>query len=195
MSGTSVIPKPSSFQAMQTDLQVSMDDVVSAFVSQYESNLYARKKELTKEIKTLEDKLADINKVVLEKVTGESYKTTGLSFSLIVDVSEGSIEWENNEVAFTITISREGKGARYGNSLAFKERKKIPATQVKAYEKTTKELDALRSDLSEVLVALKSVSRKERQVRGRIAIRKLEDSGYASLMQDEELVRLVQLDE
>lgn len=184
-----------AFKEIKTDLEVSMDDVVSAFVSQYENNLFDRKKELTAEIRELEEKVAAVNKDVRNKVTGASYKAEKLPFGLQLQVGDPDTNWERGVVSFKLTISPKGDGSRYGNTVTVHEEKPIPAALRKTYEKLTKELGALRIDLNEVLVNLKSVTRKERQVRGRIAMRKLEDSGYASLMQDEELAKLVQLEE
>lgn len=182
-----------AFKAMQTDIQISMDDVVSAFVSQYENNLYTRKKQLTSEIRAAEETAAKFVKAARKKINGASFKTP-LPFGLEMTVADGTFDWNQAEANFIITIEPKNNG-RYGNSLSVTKTKSIPATQVKAYEGLQKELESLRSALGEVLVSLKSVTRKERQVRGRIAIRKLEDSGYANLMQDDELVKLVELDD
>ena len=182
-----------AFKAMQTDLQVSMDDVVSAFVSKYETNLYARKKKLTTAIKGVEDSLTTQHKELLKKITGNSFKSP-LPFGLKMVIDTGDVNWGVAQISFGITIKKAHSG-QYGSSINITKTKPIPAAQVKANEKLEKELKLLRADLSEVLVALKSVTRKEREVRGRIAIRKLEDSGYANLMQDSELAKLVQLED
>ncbi|HEX04750.1 MAG TPA: hypothetical protein ENH10_06285 [Bacteroidetes bacterium] len=181
-----------AFQAMQTDIQVSMDDVVSAFVSKYENNLYARKKELTAAIKDVEETADALTKALRKKINGDSYKTP-MPLDLEMKVDNGAINWEHAKVDFQINISQKNN-SRYGNTINVSKTKRIPAAQVRAYKKLQKELSSLRSDLCEILVALKSVTRKEREVRGRIAIRKLEDNGYGDLMQDSELALLVQLD-
>lgn len=182
-----------AFQAMQTDIQVSMDDVVSAFVSKYETNLYARKKELTGAIRDLEGSLDTQRDELLKKINGDSFKSP-LPFGLKMVIDTGTVCWEDAEISFGISIKKPHTG-QYGSSINITKTKPIPAPLVKAHKKLEKALKGLRADLSEVLVSLKSVTRKEREVRGRIAIRKLEDSGYASLMQDSELAALVQLDD
>lgn len=192
MSRNEVVPA-TAFAAMKTDIEVSMDDVVSAFVSQYENNLYARKKDLTHDIRLFEESLADLNKSVHKKVTGAEFKKTKLPFGLKIKVDDGTIRWEDGQVTFGITILKDE--SRYGNTITLSKKKAIPAADIKAWKSIIADLEELRSELSEVLVSLKSVNRKERQVRGRIAMRKLEDSGYASLMQDEELLQLVQLED
>ena len=185
-----------AFKAMQTDLQVSMDDVVSAFVSQYESNLFARKKELTGIIRDLEKELSDNRDAILENVNGDEYEKEAqrLPFGLTAKVKPGEIEWGDNTVRIAIEV-KNPLGSSYGSTITLSRTKAIPAKYRKIQDKVSKELGEVRADLGEVLVALKSITRKERQVRGRIAMRKLEDSGYASLMQDEELAQLVQLDD
>lgn len=182
-----------AFKAMQTDLQISMDDVVSAFVSQYENNLYNRKKELSKDISDVESDISELHKEVRAKLSGKEYAAHKLPFNLKISVDDGSISWDSARITYKVTIEAPGSGY-YSRSISLEQRKKIPAALVNQYKKLTEELEALRKDLSEVLVNLKSVTRKERQVRGRIAIRKLEDSGYSNLMQDAELIQLVQLE-
>lgn len=185
---------PAAFKAMETDIQISMDDVVSAFVSQYEDNLYTRKKKLTTAIKTIEAQITDLTDAVCKEITGDSFKEP-MPYGLVITISEGSPSWEDKQVNFSIKIVPPQDGSHhYRNSIEFTKNKPIPKAALKSYKAWEKELKALRDDFTEVLVSLKSVARKERQVRGRIAVRKLEDSGYASLMQDSELVKLVQLD-
>lgn len=182
-----------AFKAMQTDIQISMDDVVSAFVSQYENNLYTRKKELNTAIRTVQETLDKFTKALYKKINGNSFKTS-LPLGLEMKVDSGSINWDQTKVDFQITVELKNSG-RYASSITINKTKPIPAAQVKTHKELQEKLGSLRSDLSEVLISLKSITRKERQVRGRIAIRKLEDSGYANLMKDEELVKLVELDD
>lgn len=183
-----------AFKAMQTDLQISMDDVVSAFVSQYENNLYNRKKELSKEISNVESDITELHKEVRAKQSGKEYAAHKLPFGLKISVDDGSINWETAKITYQVKIESPTNNY-YGRSININQQKKIPAAQVNEHKKLTEMLETLRKDLSEVLVNLKSVTRKERQVRGRIAIRKLEDSGYSNLMQDAELIQLVQLED
>ena len=189
------VVEATAFKAMRTDLQISMDDVVSAFVSQYENNLFAKKKELTAIIKDYEKTLNDLSKTVLARVTGDSFDAV-LPLGLKLTISEGDINWEEGLVFFKLEIkSSEKQSSYYHNSIVLSKSKAIPGPLSKKRKKAQSKLGTLRSELSEILVSLKSVTRKERQVRGRIALRKLEDSGYSDLMQDKDLIKLVQLDE
>lgn len=183
-----------AFKAMQTDITISMDDVVSAFVSQYENNLYDRKKELTGSINAVELQVTALHAAVRQKVTSDSFVAV-LPYDLMVEIDEGVVNWKEKRVDFGIKISLKSGGNRYGNTIDFKKNKPIPAALINTNTKLVLELSELRAALTEVLVSLKSVARKERQVRGRIAVRKLEDSGYANLLDDSELALLVQLDD
>ena len=189
------VARPAAFAAMQTDIQVSMDDVVSAFVSQYENNLYERKAALSKAIRQLEKEATDNTDKTMKAVNGDEYKGEVLPFGLSYTVSTGIVEWKEKQVQFTIEVSEKGSNSRWSSKIAITKTKKIPAAFLKEHDRICDELSALRADLSEVLTSLKTVARKERQVRGRIAIRKLEDSGYADLMKDAELIKLVQIEE
>lgn len=182
-----------AFKEMQTDIQVSMDDVVSAFVSEYENNLYKRKKELTADVKEAEGRLSKFIKDVHKEVNADEFTSVKMPFGLTIKADEGSIDWLKASMHFQLTITTENND-RYGNTITIRKVKKIKKSTITQHEKLADACDDLRSQLSEVLVSLKSITRKERQVRGRIAVRKLEDSGYANLMQDQELAALVQLD-
>lgn len=190
-----VIAQPAAFKAMQTDIQVSMDDVVSAFVSQYENNLYARKAELSKQIRAIEKDLEENEKDLRAAVNGDEWKGETLPFGLTYEVKQGAVNWKDKVVNFSISVKEKSSPERWGTTITVNKSKAIPAKFIKVKDAAEDELNTLRAELSEVLVNLKSVTRKERQVRGRIAMRKLEDSGYASLMQDAELIKLVQIDE
>lgn len=192
---TEVIAKPQAFQAMTADLSVSMDDVVSAFVSQYENNLFARKKELNADIRKLEAQLEDLEKRVRADVSGSEWEGHKLPFDLTLKVIQGNVNYEGKVVHFQVLIESNETRGYYGNQIKLEKTKKIPARFIKEHDGIVKGLNDLRADLSEVLVNIKTITRKERQVRGRIALRKLEDSGYASLMADPELIQLVQLEE
>ena len=193
MTDKNAVALRSSFEAMNTQLDVSMDDVVSAFVAKYENNLFSRKKELTSEIRLLETSLSDNTDAAQASIDDSAYTTTVPEFDLKTVINGRSFDWDDGEVTFNILITRIGSSSHYGNQITISRIKRIPARFIKLHTKINDELALLRRELAEVLEGIKSVNRKERQVRGQIAIRKLEDSGYASLMDDPELAQLVQL--
>lgn len=194
---------PVAFKAMETDLTVTMDDVVSAFVAKYENNLFDRKKELQRDIKAAEKGLREIDKAVNKAVKANKEWSGSIPvLDLIAKVDETSISWADlndgegkNQVRFSIEIRKKGssEGSYYRNTLTTIKYKPIPARLVGQRKQVLKKLEPMRTELGEVLANIKTITRKERQVRGRIAMRKIEDSGYAPLMEDTELHQLVQL--
>lgn len=193
--------QPLAFDVMRTDLTVSMDDVVSAFVAKYEVNLFDRKKELQSEIKLAEASLKAVEKAVLKAVTGDEWNRAIPAFDLVAKLNDTTAHWADeddeskNRVSFSIDIRRKGDdtGSYYRSALTVVKNKPIPSKFVTERRALLKALAPARSELAEVLNNIKSITRKERQVRGRIAMRKLEDSGYASLLDDVELKQLVEL--
>lgn len=190
------VAKPQAFQAMTADLTVSMDDVVSAFVSQYENNLFARKKEISESIRAIERDVDANTNAVKAEVTGDEWVHKSLPLDLSTTVKLKDVDFEDKEVTFSVEVKGPNSGTGYyRNTINLTKTKKIPAKYVTRNKKLIDQLNELRAELGDVLTNLKTIARKERQVRGKIAIRKLEDAGYASLMADPELIALVQLEE
>jgi hypothetical protein len=193
MSNTKAV---SPYQAMATDVAVSMDDVVSAFVAQYETNLYDRKKDLQSKIQLTKQHIDIVKKDVLAAVDAQSFvRDLTLPFGLTATVNGGDIDFDKEKVAFVITIKNDTGRSSYGNTINIHRNKKIPVALMRQHKGYVKELKELEAQLNETLMSLKQLPRKERQVRGKVAMRKLEESGYASLMEDQELALLVQLDD
>jgi len=194
---------PVAFEAMVTDITVTMDDVVSAYVSTYEANLFNRKKQLQSEIKLAEASLKAVTKSVLRAVKGSEWNKIIPAFDLVAKVDGTSVRWADeedeskNRVTFSIDIRRKGDtdtGSYYRSNLVVTKHKPIPSKFVSERAALLKALTPARCELADVLTNIKSIARKERAVRGKIAMRKLESSGYAPLLDDPELKALVQLD-
>ncbi len=192
---------PLAFEVIKTDFTVSMDDVVSAFVSTYENNLYTRKKDLTVGIRLTEENLEAVDKEVLATITGKEYNQKIDLFDLVAILESSTIQWTDkkdsakDQVCFSIEIksSKDQSRSYYNNHITVSRYKAIPKKFSVQRTKVLKSLKSLRAELAETLDSIKAIGRKERQVRGQIALRKLEDAGYDSLMEDPELKQLVQL--
>lgn len=196
--GTAVSLK-GAFAAMKTDIVATMDDVVSAFVAQYENNLFDRKKELRGQVKVIAAQLENLDKDVKTEVTGDEFDKPIDVYDLVVKVGESTISWEDKNVSFPIEIKTNPKdrsGSHYSyrnNCIDITRSKPIPKHFLDENSRLEADVQTLRTELGEVLENIKTIDRKERQVRGRIAIRKLEEAGHESLMNDPELKLLVEL--
>ncbi len=198
-----------ALQAMTADVNVGIDEVVSVFVSQYEDNLFAKKKELSSEIKRVKSEVKSLDKRLIGSVDRTEYDIKVPVLNLTSKVDEITIVWKGDEdeddyrsrkvktssLIITLEIKDEDSdGDRYDRSMNKRITKKILKTDENIHTTLLSDLNGLSGELTEVLSLIKSVSRKERQVRGRISARKLEESGYEGLLNDTEMLKLVQLD-
>ena len=198
-----------ALQAMTADVNVGIDEVVSVFVSQYEDNLFAKKKELSSEIKRVKSEVKSLDKRLIGSVDRTVYDIKVPVLNLTSKVDEITIVWKGDEdeedyrsrkvktssLIITLEIKDEDSdGDRYDRSMNKRITTKILKTDENIHTALLSDLSGLSGELTEVLSLIKSVSRKERQVRGRISARKLEESGYEGLLNDKEMLKLVQLD-
>lgn len=190
--------------AMSNNVNVGIDEVVSVFVSQYEDNLFDKKKELSGEIKRLKGELSDLDKRLKGSVDTKQYETKVPVINISSKVEDVDVRWKGDDshydkikksvVRVSIEVSDNDDNDRYSSS--FTKRVDIPVTNAdqKLHDSLTSDLEGANSELVEIMGLIKSVSRKERQVRGRISAMKLEESGFADLLESPEMLQLVQLD-
>jgi prefoldin subunit 5 len=193
-------PSTSNFiDSMGSNVNVGMNEVVSVFVAKYEDGLFAKKDELSKKIKTVKQELADLDKRLIKSVNQDQYVTTIALFELKSKVMDVSVVWkneygdkkDNNKVIVNVGLfSKEDK--TYPD-FSKKFTTKISQEAIEIHSNLESEVESLNSELLEVMTMIKSVSRKERQIRGRISEMKLEQSGFADLMNNPEMVKLIEI--
>jgi hypothetical protein len=183
-----------------SQVNVGMDEVVAVFVAQYEENLFTRRDELQRLIKEVKAELEGIDADLLESVDDEDYEFTNsiLNIEAVVDSKKvlWDVEGERHITKPSIVVSIKVSDAdKRGWDGSFTKRIPIPLTKadINLHTKATNRLTEHRNELNEVMALIKSVSRKERQVRGRIAAMKLKESGFEDLLESTELQQLVQL--
>lgn len=190
---------------MSSDINVGMEEVVSVFVAQYEDNLFAKKKDLSNEIKSTKKDLADLDKRLLSEVDADQYNIKKIPvLNLSSKVDDITVCWvdPNNRhrknFKSSIRIEVEVKDLDKGNDgyrSTFDKNINLPIAKadVNKHNSMNESIESLNDELVEVMGLIKSVSRKERQVRGRISKKKLEESGFEGLLNDNEMLKLVQL--
>lgn len=177
------------------DVNIGIDEVVSVFVSQYEDNLFERKKDLSKNIKELKKDVVNLEKKVLETVDVSIYNTTNDVLGIKSEVKKGyvNVSWIDGEITISIDITDLDNTSRYSNNMNKVRRLKVDSSSLLSYKELTEEIELLSGELMEVLSLIKSVSRKERQIRGKVSEMKLKESGYDNLLGNQEIMKLVQL--
>lgn len=197
---TDIVQKASGLNALQVAAVVTMDDVVSAFVSKYETQLFGRKKELSAELARTQADIKELTDAVRAKIDTSSHNAT-LPLGLVAEASKDvTLDFEKGRAGFQIVIRPSKQKERdpyvYGGGreqITITQFEPIPGRDVTAYGQLIKLHDSQQTALAEVLDKIKSIARKEREVRGRIAMRKIEESGYLSLLDDAQLLELVTL--
>ena len=182
---------------------VGMDEVVSAYVSRYETNLTNAQKELKEKI-TANRKDQKAFKEATEKsyrakadkqYNNAKHKSYG-PLKIRTLVKDTKVEWsyvERNSsiktIRTTVDIYANGGSDRTGYVHLHSS---LTATEINSTINFAKIESSLSEELMEINRLLQDVSRKERQVRGKIAERKLETAGI-NLELDNEILKLVTL--
>lgn len=195
---TSVVP--SFVSAMNADVNVGMNEVVSVFVSKYEDSLFAKKDELSKKIKQLKAELADMTKQLESSVNKDQYIMTISLLGLSSKVTGVEVIWnvtsynykEKNTINVSVGLFDNSSDRDYpAFSKTFTT--KLSKQDVDLHTELEADLESVNGELIEVMNLIKSVSRKERQIRGRISEMKLEQSGFSDLINNPEMVKLIQI--
>lgn len=184
--------------AMTTDVNVGMNEVVSVFVAKYEDGLFAKKEELSKRIKSVKGNMADLVKELEESIDQSKYATEIPMLGLTTKVSSVTVKFDGTynskkpivEVSVGVYDNSSDRDyPSFSKTFMFD----IVKDTVDLNNSLKIELETLSAELMEVMGQIKSVSRKERQIRGKISEMKLEQSGFADLLSNPEMLQLVQL--
>ena len=175
---------------------IGIDEVVSVFVSQYETNLFERKSELSSTIKSLKGELESFEKGVEGSVGVEKYKQSFPILNITSEVEKDgvSVSWRDKVINITVTLTDNDSKRSYGGTFTKRIEKKINKSDLNKHSKLESDIEEVNGELVEVMGLIKTVSRKERLVRGKISEMKLKESGYSNLLENEDMLKLVQLD-
>jgi uncharacterized protein YqgV (UPF0045/DUF77 family) len=186
-----------ALKSIESNVNVGMDEVVSVFVSKYETNLFDTKDQLQSQIKADKREADDLEKGLIASVKRSDYEATVPHLGLTFTVDGVTVNWSDDSYrtrgkSIVIAIKMADRGDRDNHS-AYTKSMFVPINQIDLDEKAR--LTALIADLEgkllEVMGNIKQVGRKERQIRGKIAEMKLGQCGMAALLQNEELLKLV----
>ncbi len=193
-----------TFNQISANLNVGIDDVVNVFISKYEDGLIEQRTSKQLEVKQINEQInqvvAKLN-VEIDKFK-EQYDQT-VTIGLITTVySIGSaattINWNEQTVLCQVAMATKVDGkkdAYYGSGHStVRVDMVIPVDIHFEYKQLLSSKEQLLSELQELNSLLRDVSRKERQVRGRIAEQKLENLGMTDLLNEPSLLKLIQVD-
>ncbi len=191
-----------NIEQIQSNVTVGMDDLVNVFIAKYETSLINQRN-------TLQDQLKDFNKIIsgLGETAINDAKQAVQEFnipkfkngyvSIITTIGdEFKLNWEKKHVTFDITTN-----VKSSVKVDYRDEQESHITSavslapdiISSYEHNMEEKRLVMENLSNINNELRDISRKERQVRGQIAERKFVASGLEDLLNDQELVKLIQM--
>ena len=196
--------QPSAVASLSTNVNVGMDEVVSVFVSKWEKSLFERKKDLSDKIKQVKDDLKIHTTSLENSVDTSKYEMKIPELGIASTIDSVDVSWADrdekrskdnkSEIIVRVEIADTANSDRWRSTLDKKFITPISKADVKKHNDLEDELSDLNGELIEVMGLIKSVSRKEREIRGAIAERKLQESGLQSLLEDDSMLQLVKLD-
>jgi hypothetical protein len=178
----------SKFEEIGTNANVTLDDIVSIFTSRYEENLYTERSRLAKEISKSEKDRKDLEEDVLKKVDVSKYLTP---HPLIGTPKELNRSYSDDGVIVTFEIDCADN---WGRSQHVDATLPVSKADKDKIDKLTKNINNLKKDTREVMMNIRDMGRKERQVRARIVEKKLATTELEHLLKDEAMIKLIELD-
>jgi hypothetical protein len=181
---------------IETDAKINMTDIVAIYTSKYEERLYASKATLTAEITEGRKVIASMTKGIVEAVVADKFIVKNPLFAVKVsgkELSEGQgvvrVSFECSAIDADGVANTSGRGYSSTTTRDIKVPKKAMNDLAKAKDK----LNVFVDELNTVMVSIRDMGRKERQIKARITEKKLETTGMKHLLEDEGLRKLIEL--
>lgn len=195
-----------ALEQIQLNASVNLDDVVTVFISRYETDCHNLFGEIQSGLKANKKKLADLEDAALAKIREDFVKPDSvICHDLLIVTTQSfgdvTINWALSTAQLTITLSTAASSncklihyaGKQSTEHSFAIQVNLHEHFVGAFKRLTEEGNKLREELMAVNAKLQQIDRKARQVKGFIAERKLADAGMMDLLENPELLQLVQL--
>lgn len=184
---------------IKAEAKIAMPEVVSVFISKYESELYDRKAVLQESIAQHNKDLATHEAVVISAADFSKYADIKVITLNVVSALDGepALSWGDEEVSVNVTFHNvEDKTHRFRESTGFSKRfsSSINKAHLKTHTAILKDTEEATSQLAVILAKIGDMSRKERQVKARISEMRLEEEGLTDFLQDKDMLKLIQID-
>ncbi|RKY95041.1 MAG: hypothetical protein DRQ01_00890 [Ignavibacteriae bacterium] len=182
---------------MPTEARIALPEVVSVFISKYETELYNNKADLSDEIIALKSEKELIEHTVVESADFSAYVGLKQTKLRIVSYQSGSviIDWDEGTLTTTIgfhNLDSKGQAKTYSTN-SFSKDFSIPLNKSfsKAYVKVKADLSEANVKLQHTVAQINDMARKERQVKARISEMRLEEQGLDSFLNDSAIQKLI----
>lgn len=194
-----------SMDQIQANVSVGMDDLVNVFIAKYETSLIDQRNNLQSQMKEVNKRICDLGETALKdaKEVIKSFCLENLIFensyiSVWTGVNDQKTElsWDKKHVTFEVeTIITTHVKVNWTSTSSSEVTSAIDLHPdiIDSYNLLMEDKRVVLDGLSTINNELRDISRKERQIRGRIAERKFVASGLEDLLADQELAKLIQL--
>jgi len=186
---------------IKAEARMAMPEIVSIFISKYETELYDRKNNLQESIFELRKDVEILNAKVEKAGDFSKYDNVCVKRLDLVSFLNNDIkvDWEGGTIQRSVSfyhLDTKGVVDKSKGSSNFRKtfKENISIKDMKLHEKLHTEIDAASAKLSTVAAKIADMSRKERQVKARISELRLEEQGLTSLLDDQNMLQLIKID-
>lgn len=177
---------------IKAEAKMAMPEIVSVFLSKYETELYEKKAKLTQDIADAKDdyqvsKQAVADKADFSKQHGKYIK----ELKMYTNVTDIGADLEEGVYRAELRLTEDKEKSR-GTTIKSLENK-IAKSDMTNLANARKRIQEMESDLAGTLAKISDMSRKERQVKARISEMRLEEQGLQNLLGDQEMLKLIQI--
>ena len=183
---------PTTLSDIETNIAVSLDDVVNVFLSKYETNLMDRKKTLSSTLTTMRREQEQLEKSIIDSFDTSIYEVS--IPNLQVESKVLSLTIDCDKAHFRIEFNFMGPG-KSNTSSHYSHRILVDMEpeDIRSIAQLCESVQATNDELMQVLSDISDLQRKERQIRGKISERKIAESGMSTLLDDPDILSLVKL--
>jgi hypothetical protein len=181
---------------ISTDANVDLQDIAAIFLSKYETDLYELKKTLTTEIHGLASEIELLTGTVVQKTDFSRYEKLGIpELELITEISDKpEVKWERQAVVVSVSLISTERSASKRPLMNKDVEKPILKPDLKKYAILTKARLSSKARLSECVTKISNMSRKEREIKGRISEQLLREKGLEHFVADAQMLQLISVD-
>lgn len=185
-----------ALKQLTTDVNVGMNEVVSVFVSKYEDALFQKKDQLSDSIRDLKKDLADLDKTIIAQAPTAQYEVElpEAFGGLCMYVDDVRVYWKDayhtkaNTFDISVVFGQKSPKSRETTKSFSHD---ISEEHIAKHKQLEQDLATATAELAVVMNDIRSVGRKERQIRGKISELKLQESGMMDLLNNSDLQLLI----
>ena len=183
---------------MTANAKIAMPEVVSVFISKYETELYDTKASLQKRIAATKKDIELLEASATQKADFSKYGGEKLNqLKLVTYVSqEVTIDWQEGMFTGHVGLQSivKGKEKPVVHSFSYKIYQAVPKTLINQRQKLRESLGVLQTEIQNVIGLISDMSRKERQIKARISELRLEEEGLEGFLQDKQMASMLQIE-